>query len=80
MRRNRKSDLTVGDRLVTGICGVLLGLFTGSFIWLIMSMKWRSPVFPYWIVLVFAGIMGPLGFVIGPQKMMDMFEKIWRRK
>ena len=31
------------------------------------------------MALVFAGIMGPLGFVIGPQKMMDMFEKIWRR-
>ena len=77
MQRKQKPNLSVGDRLVTGVLGILLGLITGSLIWVIASMRWRAAAFPYWIVLAFAGVMGPLGFIIGPQRMMDVFEKIW---
>ena len=80
MPRKKKTELTVADRIVTAVCGILIALFTGSLVWLVISMRWRNEAFPYWFVLVFAGIMGLLGFVIGPQKMMDVFERMWRRK
>ena len=84
-KKRKDEEIGIGDRFVTAFVGALLALLTGSLIWFIVvaraaRVEREGPIVPFWVVLVFSGFMGLVGFVIGPKLMMDMFERIWRRR
>jgi hypothetical protein len=84
-KKRKDEEIGTGDRFVTAVLGALLAFLTGSVIWLIVvsrsaRVEREGPIVPFWVVLVFAAFMGLVGFLIGPKRMMDMFERIWRRR
>jgi hypothetical protein len=80
-RRAREPELTVGDRLVTGLFGGILGLFTMSLIWfIVLNIGGRGGVdvsMPFYWTWIGAGITAAVGFALGPERLMDGFGAVW---
>jgi MFS family permease len=77
-KRKNKSGLRLGDRIVTAILGTVLGSIVGAVGWGILY--WRSLVLrrsmdlPFWTIFLLGAFMGVIGFLVGPERMMDIFE------
>jgi hypothetical protein len=80
-RRMREPTLTVGDRLITALMGFVVAFLTMCVIWFLTLRIWfeatdNPPPFHWtWIVGLMAGA---VGFVIGPERMMDGVGTVWR--
>jgi hypothetical protein len=84
-KKRKKESLSIGDRCVTAFVGALFAFAIGSVIWLIVvartaRVERTGPFIPFWVVLVFAGFMALIGFAVGPDNMVAVFERIWRRR
>ena len=78
----RRDPTTVGDRLISALMGGFCGFGTALIIWLIvlylggrhgqdepLAFEWT------WMAGSLAAI---TGFFAGPERLMDVFERVWR--
>jgi hypothetical protein len=78
--RRGEPELTVGDRLVTAMMGFVCAFLTMCLVWFIAlrysggSMEPPLPFSWCWIVGL---VVGAAGFLMGPERMMDGFGKVW---
>jgi H+/Cl- antiporter ClcA len=79
-RRKGEPELTVGDRLVTALIGFVCAFLTMCLVWLIALRYSRGAMEPplpfYWCGIV-GFIAGTFGSLMGPERMMDGFGKVW---
>jgi len=85
-RRVKKTEqLSPSERVITGVLAAVIALVFGSGVWIVINYRLllRDPLdpwlLPFWPVTVFAGIMGVIGIALGPEKTMDIFERMWKR-
>ena len=61
----------VGQRLVHGLCGALLGALIG------IGVQFWSPVTHWWLVGVFAAVGFVLGFIVGEEAIDFLKSVFW---
>jgi len=73
--------LTAGDRLVSALPGGLCGFGTMLLIWFVVmdvGVRTQQDVgLPFDWTFVGAGAVGAVGFLAGPERMLDVLEKVW---
>jgi hypothetical protein len=78
----KKPELTVGDRLVTGVFGGILGFLTMALIWLIVlyfgGRRGADVSLPFYWTWLVGGATAAVSFLLGPERMMDGFGSVWR--
>jgi hypothetical protein len=79
-RRTREPKLTIGDRLLTALVGFVLVFLTMCVVWLLMLRIWFAatdtplPFHWTWTVGLVAAV---VGFMVGPEPMMDGIGAVW---
>jgi hypothetical protein len=79
-RRKGEPELTVGDRLVTALIGFVCAFLTMCLVWLIalrFSRGAMEPPLPFYWSWIVGLVAGASGFLMGPERMMDGFGKVW---
>jgi hypothetical protein len=79
-QRKGKSELTVGDRLVTAMMGFILAFLTMCLVWLVVlrySGGAMEPPLPFYWVWIVGLLGGAASFLAGPERMMDSFGWVW---
>ncbi|WP_165227108.1 hypothetical protein [Aquisphaera insulae] len=75
-------NLTVGDRLISGLMGGILAFGTMLVIWFVVmyagGRAGQDVTLPFYWVWGVALAAAFVGFVVGPERMMDGFENVWR--
>lgn len=79
-RSKGEPELTVGDRLVTAVMGFLGAFLTMGVVWLIAlrySQGAMEPPLPFYWSWIAGLVAGVAGFLVGPERMMDGFGRVW---
>jgi hypothetical protein len=78
----QQPTLTIGDRLVTALLAGVFGFGTMLVIWfLVLNLGAHSGedlALPFSWTWIAGGMAATLGFVVGPERMVDGFEGVWR--
>lgn len=74
--------LTVGDRLVSALVGGACASATAALVWfLVLSAGGRTGhdvALPFWWAYAVAGGAAAAGFVLGPERLLDVLGRVWR--
>jgi hypothetical protein len=80
-KKERREELTWGDRAVTALMTGICGFATMLLIWFVVMSRGgrygQDTSLPFSWNWVGAGVAAVIGFVIGPERAMDSFEWIW---
>ena len=78
----KQPKLTFGDRVVTALLAGIFGFGTMAVIWfLVLNLGAHSGEdlwFPFSWAWIAGGLTAAVGFVVGPERMVDGFEGTWR--
>jgi hypothetical protein len=78
----KQPRLTIGDRAVSALLAGIFGFGTMAVIWfLVLNLGAHTGVdlwFPFSWAWIAGGLTAALGFVVGPERMVDGFEGTWR--
>jgi hypothetical protein len=73
--------LTFGDRFVTALLGGICSFGTMLVIWFVVmyvgGRAGNDVAFPFYWVWIVSGTVAALAFLAGPERTMDVFEKVW---
>jgi hypothetical protein len=77
----KQPQLTASDRLISALMGGILGFGTMLVIWFIVmyvgGRAGRDVSFPFYWVWIAAGLVAAVGFLAGPEKLMDGIGGFW---